>query len=96
MDGFLLDAWHPRLRGGTGASFSWPEIAGVREGIPPELEVVVAGGLNPENVREAISILNPDVVDVSSGVESAPGVKDLGLVRDFIENTSAATTSENP
>jgi phosphoribosylanthranilate isomerase len=57
---------------------------------------VVAGGLNPGNVREAISTLSPDVVDVSSGVESAPGVKDLKLVRAFIENATVITAEEHP
>ena len=89
VDGLLLDGWHPRLQGGTGASFSWHEVAAARDRIPPELELVVAGGLNPGNVRDAISALRPDMVDVSSGVESAPGLKDLDLVRAFIDNATA-------
>ena len=96
VDSLLLDGWHPRLQGGPGASFSWQEVAAARDRIPPDLELVVAGGLNPGNVRDAISALRPDVVDVSSGVESAPGLKDLDLVRAFIDNATATTAEEPP
>jgi phosphoribosylanthranilate isomerase len=96
VDGLVMDSWHPTLQGGTGASFSWHEVVAARDGIPPDLELAVAGGLTPENVREAISALRPDVVDVSSGVESAPGVKDLKLVRAFIDNATAMTVEEHP
>ena len=89
VDGLLLDAWHPEKGGGTGASFSWKEVAGIRGAVPEELLLVVAGGLSPENVREAVTTLRPDVVDVSSGVETSPGVKDGSLVGEFLRNARA-------
>jgi phosphoribosylanthranilate isomerase len=86
VDGILLDGWHPAQRGGTGVAFSWDEILPIREIFPPDLTLVAAGGLHPGNVAEAVRRLAPDVVDVSSGVELRPGVKDSGRVADFIRN----------
>ena len=85
-DGLLLDAWHPEKSGGTGVVFSWEEVAEVRGEVSEDLRFVVAGGLTPENVREAVVRLRPDVVDVSSGVEQRPGVKDQWKVETFIRN----------
>ena len=83
--GLLFDA--PRcgdeLPGGMGRRFDWSALAGLdRSGLPP---VIVAGGLTPENVGEAIATIRPWGVDVSSGVESSRGVKDPDLVRAFTE-----------
>ncbi|UCC81860.1 MAG: phosphoribosylanthranilate isomerase [Gemmatimonadota bacterium] len=81
-DAFLLDApaAHGRL-GGTGEVFDWSEA----EHLPwPRSRVIVAGGLNPENVGAAVERLRPGGVDVSSGVEAAPGVKDHALTAAFI------------
>lgn len=86
VDGILLDGWHPARRGGAGVTFSWEEIVPIREAIPQGLTLVAAGGLHPGNVEEAVRMLSPDVVDVSSGVEIRPGVKDPGRVADFIRN----------
>ena len=78
----LLDAYHKSGAGGQGVLFNW-------ELIPQELEkpLILAGGLTPDNVAQAIRATQPYAVDVSSGVESAPGVKDPELVRSFITNT---------
>lgn len=84
VDALLLDGYSADARGGTGTSFPWREVAGRLSIVPPELALVAAGGLRAENVAEAASILRPWVVDVSSGVESAPGVKDAEAVRAFI------------
>lgn len=82
--GLLLDGWHPEHRGGSGARFPWDVVAPLREHFPVTLDLIAAGGLQPENVAEVITHLRPDVVDVSSGVESRPGVKDARRIRTFI------------
>lgn len=78
--GVLLDAWHPRLSGGAGASFDW---ALVPEGLGVTL--ILAGGLSAGNVGRAIERVRPYAVDVSSSVESRPGVKDRARMAAFIE-----------
>jgi phosphoribosylanthranilate isomerase len=78
-DFHLLDAHRPETPGGTGASFDW-ELTGGRESSVP---MILAGGLRPDNVAEAIEIAHPYAVDVASGVEAAPGVKDHALMTAF-------------
>jgi phosphoribosylanthranilate isomerase len=82
----LLDAWMADAYGGTGHRFDWQMAAhAAREGT-----VILAGGLTPENVGEAVRIVHPYGVDVSSGVELAPGRKDHEKVAAFIRNARAA------
>jgi phosphoribosylanthranilate isomerase len=81
-DAFLLDAWVPGQHGGTGARFDWEIAVRAREFGHP---LILAGGLRPENVREAVSRVRPFALDVSSGVESAPGIKDSAKVRQLID-----------
>ena len=76
---FLLDAYHPRLSGGTGKQFNW-ELARDANRFGP---IILAGGLNPGNVGHAIREVRPYAVDVASGVETAPGRKDPALLRAF-------------
>jgi phosphoribosylanthranilate isomerase len=76
----LLDAWSPAAHGGTGTTFNW-EIAARAAASQP---IILAGGLTPENVAGAVATVNPYAVDVSSGVESAPGKKDAALIRAFV------------
>ena len=76
----LFDAYARGRHGGTGASFDWELVAGRRGGVP----AILAGGLDPDNVGEAIATANPWGVDVASGVESAPGVKDHNLIASFL------------
>lgn len=83
-DALLLDGWSPQARGGTGARFPWDEVGALRSEMPPSMELIVAGGLRPENVAHAIGLLRPHAVDVSSGVERAPGVKDPDRIRSFV------------
>jgi phosphoribosylanthranilate isomerase len=76
----LLDSFVPGEMGGTGHKAPWHLLAGFDPGVP----VILAGGLTPENVAEAIRVVRPWGVDVASGVESSPGVKDIGKIRAFI------------
>ncbi|PLX84814.1 MAG: phosphoribosylanthranilate isomerase [Desulfuromonas sp.] len=77
----LLDAWVKDAYGGTGHTFNWQLAAEVANQRP----VILAGGLTPDNVTEAVRQVRPYGVDVSSGVEEVPGRKDSGLVRQFIQ-----------
>jgi phosphoribosylanthranilate isomerase len=86
VDGLLLDGWHPRLRGGSGVAFPWEVVGEVREAFPPGLAVIAAGGLTPENVGEVVGALDPDVVDVSSGVEERAGVKSREKMEAFVRS----------
>ena len=81
----MVDAKVPGALGGTGHTFDWSlvgELAKARR-------LVLAGGLRPENVAAAVAAVHPWCVDVASGVESAPGVKDMGKVRAFVAAAKA-------
>jgi phosphoribosylanthranilate isomerase len=78
---FLLDTATPRQFGGTGQTFDWNQVYGANA----FGSIVIAGGLNPENIADAVATLHPFAVDVSSGVESAPGKKSYDKMRRFIE-----------
>ena len=81
-DAWLLDAYSPDAHGGTGAKFNWElAIEAKNLGRP----IFLAGGLTPENVGDAVQTVQPFGVDVSSGVESAPGKKNHAKVRAFIQ-----------
>ncbi|MFG6178977.1 phosphoribosylanthranilate isomerase [Halomonas sp. THAF12] len=83
----LLDAYRPGVPGGTGETFDWSRI-------PASLAkpVILAGGLTPSNVAEAIASVRPFAVDVSGGIEAAPGVKDAELMADFLKAVRRADT----
>lgn len=83
---FLLDTYHPALAGGTGRTFDWT-MAKEAGRIGP---IILAGGLNPDNVEAAIRAVHPYAVDVSSGVEMTPGKKDHDKMRLFIERAQQA------
>ncbi len=79
-EGLLLDAYHPARPGGTGQRFDWDLI-------PPQLapEIILAGGLDPTNIAEAIARVRPYGIDVSGGVELAKGIKDHQLIASFMQ-----------
>lgn len=89
LPAILLDAYNPSARGGTGRRFNWrfvydARLSGRLAGLDP---IILAGGLDAGCVTEAIELVQPWAVDVASGVESAPGVKDLKKVEAFIRAT---------
>lgn len=90
--GVLVDAYDPKARGGTGRRFNWDLVGRAREagelgGIEP---IILAGGLTPECVGEAIGVVQPWAVDVASGVETAPGVKDFDKIAAFLRAVAQA------
>jgi len=89
---FLLDAHAPGMKGGTGQSFDWS----VARRAAAYGRVVLAGGLRPDNVQRAIGGARPYAVDVNSGVESAPGVKEIALLREFMSRVCATANDEEP
>lgn len=91
-DYHLLDAWAPGRRGGTGAPFAW-ELARSHRGATP---MILSGGLRPENVAAAIAEARPWAVDVSSGVESAPGIKDGARLAAFAGAVAATAAPAAP
>ena len=76
----VLDAHDPAKHGGTGTTIDWVRAARIAR----QRRIILAGGLTPFNVRQAIEQVRPFAVDVASGVESSPGIKDHGLLRAFI------------
>lgn len=81
IDTLLLDAYHPTVLGGTGKTLDWANLQQFR----PECPWLLAGGLTPENVLAALHLTQPDGIDLSSGVELAPGDKDLQKVAQLFE-----------
>ncbi|NKQ35263.1 MAG: phosphoribosylanthranilate isomerase [Chloroflexi bacterium] len=82
----LIDTYHPTLRGGTGETGNWAVSARLSRHLPG---LMLAGGLTPENVGEAVRRVRPYAVDVASGVEAFPGKKDPDKVRAFVANAKA-------
>ena len=93
-DALLVDAMVPGLLGGSGVTIPWLQLGESLDAMAFGHRVVLAGGLTAQNVAEAIDYVSPMVVDVSSGVESAPGIKDQKLVRAFIAAARASGASE--
>ncbi len=80
VDTLLLDAYHPQALGGTGHTLDWQSLLSFQPAIPWFL----AGGLNPGNISIALRQLHPQGIDLSSGVEASPGIKNLSLVQDLL------------
>jgi phosphoribosylanthranilate isomerase len=91
LDSILLDAWSPEAHGGCGVSFDWKLALDVAKNCP----IILAGGLNPKNVAEAVKQVNPFAVDVSSGVQSTARQKDRDKVLEFIQAAKGISRGEN-
>ena len=88
----LLDAYQKGLSGGTGKTFDWRLTAKAKQiGIP----MVLSGGLGPDNIEEALERVNPFAIDISSGVEKRPGIKDHGRMRIFMDKVAAFQNLQN-
>ncbi|MGE3538899.1 MAG: phosphoribosylanthranilate isomerase [Candidatus Tectimicrobiota bacterium] len=86
VEAFLIEGFHPLLYGGGGVQADWHRVASLHH----YGRLILAGGLQPANVQEAIRIVRPYAVDVCSGVEATPGIKDWGKVRAFIQQAKTA------
>jgi phosphoribosylanthranilate isomerase len=91
-DFHMIDAYVPGSFGGTGEGFDW-ELAAAHTGDAP---LVLSGGLTAENVGEAVTVVRPYAVDVASGVEASPGIKDSYRMQAFFETVSSATAAPPP
>ncbi|PPS40353.1 phosphoribosylanthranilate isomerase [Chroococcidiopsis sp. TS-821] len=85
VDTLLLDAYHPHMLGGTGKTLNWTTL----QQFCPSCPWLLAGGLTPENVSDALNQLKPHGIDLSSGVERAPGDKDLAKVAQLFQQLAA-------
>jgi phosphoribosylanthranilate isomerase len=88
----LVDTHHANLYGGTGLTANWSIAAHLTGKVPG---LMLAGGLNPANVAQAVNQVRPFAVDVASGVEASPGRKDHDLVRSFITNAKNKQAKDN-
>jgi phosphoribosylanthranilate isomerase len=96
VDAVLVDSRTATAVGGTGVTFDWMAARTIFSPDAKACKRIVAGGLNPANVAEAIATLRPSGVDVASGVEAAPGRKDPFKVRAFVELARAAARELQP
>jgi phosphoribosylanthranilate isomerase len=89
LDALLVDSKTRDASGGTGRTFDWTAAKSMLTGLP--MRLIVAGGLTPSNVADAVKVLQPWGVDTSSGVEDAPGMKNAKAMQQFIANARAAS-----
>ena len=93
VQALLLDAYDPARAGGSGIVLDWLGLVSQRQLLPPSLPIVLAGGLTADNVAAAVRTLQPDVVDVSSGVEHTVGEKSAERVRAFVSAARATAAA---
>ena len=87
--GFLFDAWNKDKYGGTGETFEWQRLSSLKESADTDIPFILAGGLNPGNVNQAVAAVKPYAVDVSGGVEESPGIKSAALIQQFIDRSNS-------
>lgn len=92
ISAFLAECGKGALPGGNALSWDWEKAKNIGGKYP----LILAGGLTPDNISHAVSLCIPDAVDVSSGVESAPGIKDINKVKMFMSNVSASLLLKKP
>jgi phosphoribosylanthranilate isomerase len=90
VDWLLLDAYHPHVGGGTGKTLDWQTL----QEFQPILPWFLAGGLSPDNVQVALALVHPQGIDLSSGVERAPGDKDLQRVAQLFDQLARLERQE--
>ena len=93
-DALLIDAHVPGRLGGSGVRIPWDRLGESLDALDYHPRIVLAGGLTPENVAEAIDMVAPNVVDISPGVESSPGIKDHARLRAFVASVRSAGVRE--
>ena len=93
VQALLLDAYHPARAGGSGIALDWLSLVAQRQLLPASLPIVLAGGLTADNIAAAVRTLQPDVVDVSSGVEHTVGEKSAERVRAFVSAVRATAAA---
>jgi phosphoribosylanthranilate isomerase len=93
-DALLIDAHVPGQLGGSGVRVPWDRLGESLDALDYHPRIILAGGLTPENVAEAIDLVAPNVVDISSGVESSPGIKDHARLRAFVAAVRSAGVRE--
>ncbi len=96
VGGILLDAWNPALPGGAGTGFQWAAVGPEVRAAIGSATFIAAGGMTPDNAGAALRALEPDVLDVSSGVESSPGRKDPERTRAFVAAVERANSRAAP
>ena len=87
--GFLFDAWNKDKYGGTGETFEWDRLSILKESVDTDIPFILAGGLIPENVDQAVAAVKPYAIDVSGGVEQSPGIKSPELIQQFIDRSNS-------
>lgn len=91
--GFLFDAWNKDKYGGTGETFEWDRLSILKESVDTDIPFILAGGLTPENVDQAVAAVKPYAIDVSGGVELSPGIKSPELIQQFIDRSNSGEMS---
>ncbi len=86
--GFLFDAWNKDKYGGTGETFEWQRLSRLKESADRDISFILAGGLTPENIGQAVAEVKPYAIDVSGGVEQSPGIKSPELIQQFIDRSN--------
>ena len=92
---FLIDTFHPDKMGGTGATGDWSKFKRFRE-MYADKRWILSGGLNPDNIAEAVTATGAKYIDVNSGVEQAPGIKSPAKLKAFVLSLHNATKQDNP